>query len=140
VSRPFVIPVSAADARAWVTGAVDDLYLILRAQLVPEVIFAGNLPPGRAALKEILGLIAYWKRRGAKCMIARAEGVIIPHYFKVGATSIMQEVYPDQVKHRFLLSPEVFESWTLKFCWRQDAAPAPPRRDLDSPPVRTPAE
>ena len=143
--RPFVIPVSAADARAWVTGETTDVYLLLHASLVPEVIFAGHLPPGRAALREILGQIAYWKRRGARCMIARAEGRIIQHYFKVGALSILQEVHADQVKHRFLLSPEVFERWTAKFCRETHhadpppaATPAPALPDPVSPHVNTP--
>lgn len=136
--RPFVIPVSVADARAWVTGAVDDMYLILRAQLVPEVIFAGHLPPGRLALREILSQIAYWKARGAQSMIARAEGRIIQHYFKTGAVSILQEVYPDQVKHRFLLPPEVFERWTVKFSRPRIPAPAPALPDPVSPHVQPP--
>jgi hypothetical protein len=128
--QTFVIPVSVADARLWVTGAVQDIHLIMRASLVPEVIFAGALPPGRAALRQILGEIAYWKRRGAFAMIARAEGRIIQHYFKVGARSMLQEVYPNQVKHRFLLTPEVFNRWTSKFCRDLQAADPPPQAAL----------
>lgn len=144
----LVIPVSVDDARAWVTGAVDDMYLILRAQLVPQVIFAAHLPPGRLALREILATIAYWKARGVKSMIARAEGRIIQHYHKVGAVSVMQEIHPDQVKHRFLLPPEVFERWTAKFCPRQDSSPDPAlaaaaarqaqRCEIQNPPMSTP--
>jgi hypothetical protein len=136
--QPFVIPVSAADARAWVNGETTDLHLLLHASLVPEGIFAGHLPPGRAALREILAQIAYWKSRGAKFMIARAEGRIIQHYFKVGALSILQEVHADQVKHRFLLPPEVFERWTAKFCPRRHAAPGAALQNPDSPHVSTP--
>ena len=57
-------------------------------------------------------------------MVARAEGVIIQHYFKVGALPILKETYPDQVKYRFLLPPEVFDRWAGKFC--KCPAPLPP--------------
>lgn len=133
----FIIPVSAADARRWLTGGLDDLQLLLRASLVPEVIFAGHLPPGRAALREALAAIAYWKQRGCRAIIARAQGVIIPHYFKWKAVPVLKETYPDQVKYRFLLAGEVFERYT-HFCKLTPRADPPPAAAL-APPGPPPA-
>ena len=139
-----MFPVAALDARAWLEGRLTDLDLLLCAPLAPEVVFACELPPGRAALREALARIGYWKRQGCRAMIARAQGEIIWHYFRWGALPITKETWPDQVKYRFYVPPELFERFThfTRRTPRGDPRPgraaAPPAKEPVSPTVRTP--
>ena len=119
-----VLPVAAADALAWCEGRLEDRDLLLRTPLRPEVVFAVNLPAGRAALRETLGKIAYWKQRGAVAMIARASGPIVGHYLKNGSLAISKELHPGVTQYRFFVPPDAFRKWVAKFTRPESARPA----------------
>ena len=147
-----VIPVAAADAIAWAEGRLEDRDLLLRTPLRPEAVFALNLPPGRAALRQCLGQIAYWHQRGAVCLIARASGPIVQHYLKLKALPVLKEVHRQGIQYRFFGPPAAFAAWMAKFSKRPLAdltrsgagaripAPGLPLRDPLAPHVQTPPE
>jgi hypothetical protein len=109
-----IIPVAAADALAWAAGNLNDHDLLLHAPLVPEAIFAVNLP-ARAAYAEFLQRAAYWYRRGARCLIVRTHNpVAYEHLVKAGCALTFQEATAPP-SYRFIASPEALAKWVAKF-------------------------
>jgi len=109
---PFVIPVAASDALAWASGSVNDLHLLLRAPLVPQAVFVGDLP-NLAAYRIVLRQCAHWKRAGAVGVIYRtANPVLREHFARFGAKEVSIE--PDG-RRRYVLDTEAFNRWLATF-------------------------
>lgn len=109
---PFVIPVSAADALSWVAGSVNDLHLLLRAPLVPQAVFVGDLP-NLAAYRVVLRQCGHWKRAGALGVIYRTSNpVIMEHFAQFGAKEVSREA---DGRRRYVLDTEAFNRWLEHF-------------------------
>jgi hypothetical protein len=109
---PFLIPVAAAEALAWASGSVNDLYLLLHAPLVPQAVFCGDLP-NLAAYGPMMRQCAHWRRAGARGAIYRTSNpVIIEHFAQFGSCEISRE--PDG-RRRYILPAEGFARWLERF-------------------------
>src|SRR4051794_20974871 len=105
-----VIPVCAADALLWAEGRLSDRDLLLDSPLVPEAVFIVNLPD-RASYVECLRQAAYWRSRGAVCLITRTgTPQVASHLEKNGCLATHHE-QTNPPKSRYLAPPEVFSRW-----------------------------
>jgi len=111
-----VFPVAAADALAWAAGRLNDSDLLLRAPLVPEAVFLGDLPD-RASYRSVLNRVKYWQAAGAVFMVCRTGNPVVDgHLEKNTAMRVHQDTYPGGlVKYRYVLPPESFARWIKRW-------------------------
>jgi hypothetical protein len=115
-SRPCVIPVARPQALAWLAGQLNDTDLLLDTPLRPEGIFVADLP-NRAAYRQMLLQLLYWRRQGARFVIFRTGNPVVDdHYHKNGSRETYRENFLGKdSQYRFLLPPKAFDAWLNKF-------------------------
>lgn len=121
-----VVPVSAADALAWAGGQLQDADLLLRAPLVPEGIFLVSLP-GRAAYRDCLKQILYWRRRGAVFLVTRTGNRIVDDHIVLknrGRETYREAWQGANTQYRFVVLPEALDAWLCKFSRPSSSDPA----------------
>jgi hypothetical protein len=136
-SRPFVIPIAEEDALAWAAGSVNDLYLLLRASLIPQAVFVGDLPD-LGAYGLVVRQCQHWRRAGALGAVYRTSNeVLVRHFAPFGARATLLEA---DGRSRYILPMRGFVQWLDSLKLRRHAAPGETLRDPVSPPVTTPPE
>jgi hypothetical protein len=115
MDKLFVMAVSWPDADAWLHGHLSDTDLLLHSDLTPQAVFGGMLPCIKDN-RELISRIAYWRTRGARCLIFRTFNPIVGrHYERHGAVPIFKEPCGKETAYRYLMPPAAFNKYFSRF-------------------------